>query len=111
MQEKMMILEMIKDNKINVDEGVKLLNAVGAPSSPFNNFTNNMKTKINNATTSDKQKFKENTQAFFNKTEQTFDDVANYMKDLFSSDNSNVSTNKTGDTSQDVINVTPTNQN
>lgn len=98
MQEKTMILEMIKDGKINVDEAVKLLYALNSTkSSPkeefeqnlhkfsknMDNFAKDIKYKFNDLTKNDGAKFKENTQNFFNKTGEVLDDFANSVKDFF----------------------------
>lgn len=92
MQEKSMILSMVKDGIINVDEAVKLLNALNSSkltpkeeleqnlykfSKNFDNFTKDVKHKFNDFTN------KENTQTFFNKTNEIFDDFTNSLKGLF----------------------------
>lgn len=99
MQEKTMILEMVKDGKINVDEAVKLLYALNStktsPKEEFeqnlhkfsknmDNFAKDIKYKFNDLAKNDGAKFKENTQNFFNKTGEVIDDFANSLKDLFS---------------------------
>ena len=98
MQEKTMILEMVRDGKINVDEAVKLLYALNSTkSSPkeefeqnlhklsknMDNFAKDIKYKFNDLAKNDSAKFKESTQNFFNKTGEVIDDFANSLKDLF----------------------------
>ena len=105
--ERMMILEMIKDGKISVDDGVKLLNAINKnSSSSFGDFTNDLKYKIYNIPKPDTTKIKQNTQAFFNKTEEIFDDFTKSVRDFFNTNN-NTQNNPTINVEQ----VTPTNDN
>ncbi len=102
--ERMMILEMIKDGKISVDDGVKLLNAINKNnSSSFGDFKNDLKYKI---TKPDSTKIKQNTQAFFNKTEEIFDDFTKSVKDFFNTNNSNQN-----NTTTNVEQVEPINDN
>ncbi len=95
--ERMMILEMVKDGKISVDDGVKLLNAINKNNcSSFNDFTSDIKYKIHNMPKPNTEKIKQNTQAFFNKTEEIFDDFTKSVKDFFNSNNnSNENTSTT----------------
>lgn len=105
MQEKTMILEMVKDGKINVDEAVKLLYALNSTkSSPkeefeqnlykfsknIDNFAKDIKYKFNDLTKNDAIKLKENTQNFFNKTGEVLDDFTNSLKDFFTSSSQEV---------------------
>ena len=88
--ERMMILEMVKDGKISVDDGVKLLNAINKNSSNvFNDFSNDLKYKINHLPKPDANKIKQNTQAFFNKTEEIFEDFTKSVKDFFNTPDTN----------------------
>lgn len=99
--EKIMILEMVKDGKITVDEGVKLLNAIKQPTnSNFDDFTTDLKYKFQNIPKPDKEKIKKNAQCFFNKTEELFDDFTKSVKDF-------LGTNST----QDVIQNTQSSEN
>ena len=101
MNERIMILEMVRDGKISVDDGVKLLNAINKnTSSGFEDFTNDLKYKFNNIPKPDTNKIKQNTQAFFNKTEEIFDDFTQSIKDFFTPDDK-----INQDNSDNVINV------
>lgn len=107
-QEKEMILEMVKDNKITVDDAVKLLNAINKKNNSLSKFdfedgfykvsyavdkfSKDLKNKINNLYKNDGNKFKENTQVFFHKTEEFFDEFSKSIKDFFKM---NVSQNNT----------------
>nr|WP_317356628.1 hypothetical protein [uncultured Tyzzerella sp.] len=103
--ERMMILEMVKDGKITVDDGVKLLNAINkSSSSNFDDFANDIKYKINNIPKPNSQKIKQNTQAFFNKTEEIFDDFTKSVKDFFNTNNTQQQDNN------QTININPVDQ-
>ncbi len=103
--ERMMILEMVKDGKITVDDGVKLLNAISkSSSSNFDDFANDIKYKINNIPRPNSQKIKQNTQAFFNKTEEIFDDFTKSVKDFFNTNNTQQQDNN------QTININPVDQ-
>ncbi len=94
--ERMMILEMVKDGKISVDDGVKLLNAIKQPTnSNFDDFTSDIKYKFQNIPKPDAEKIKENAQVFFNKTEEMFEEVGKTLKEFFSPNQNNQ--NKTQD--------------
>ncbi len=106
MNERIMILEMIKDGKISVDDGVKLLNAVNKnSSSSFEDFTNDIKYKFNNIPKPDAQKIKQNTKEFFNKTEEVFDDLTKSIKDFFTQNEKKDYDSSNDDRSNDVINL------
>ena len=102
--ERIMILEMIKDGKISVDDGVKLLNALNKNSSSnFNDFKNDLKYKFNNIPKPNTEKIKEGAQVLFNKTEVLFDDFTKSVKDFF-----NTNEIKENNTQEDkVININP----
>lgn len=107
--ERIMILEMVKDGKITVDEGVKLLNAINKNnSSNFDDFANDLKYKINNMYKPNTQKIKQNTQAFFNKTEEIFDDLTKSVKDFFNSNTTMQNDNQNkNDSDNNVIHINP----
>ncbi|WP_317367155.1 hypothetical protein [uncultured Tyzzerella sp.] len=106
--ERMMILEMIKDGKISVDDGVKLLNALNKNnSSNFDDFANDIKYKIYNMPKPNTEKIKENAQIIINKTEGLFDDFTKSIKDFFNTSNEPSNTNYNTTT----INVDPVDNN
>lgn len=111
--ERMLILEMVKDGKISVDEGVKLLNAINKNnSSDFENFTNDLKCKLNNIPKPDTEKIKQNTQAFLNKTEEFIDDFAKSVRDFFNTnDNDDNNVNSQQNQTINVEQVEPNNTN
>lgn len=106
--ERMMILEMVKDGKITVDDGVKLLNAINKNnSSNFDDFAHDLKYKINNMSKPNTQKIKQNTQAFFNKTEEIFDDLTKSVKDFFNSNTTMQNNNQNKNDNDNVIHINP----
>ncbi|WP_250277469.1 SHOCT-like domain-containing protein [[Clostridium] colinum] len=110
--ERIMILEMVKENKISVDDGVKLLNAINKNSSSnFEDFKNDLKYKFDNMPKPDTTKIKQNTQAVFNKTEELFDEFAKSIKDFFNTSNTNNNTqNNDNNTTINVEPVEPENK-
>lgn len=106
--ERMLILEMVKDGKISVDDGVKLLNAINKNNSNiFEDFSSDLKYKINHFPKPDASKIKQNTQSFFNKTEEMFEDFTKSVKDFFNTSN----TEDFKDNNNETINVNPVNDN
>ena len=86
----MMILKMVEDNKVSVDDAVKLINAVNKnKNSNFEDFADDLKFKFNNMPKPNKEKIKKNAQTFFNKTEEIFDEVTNSIKDFFNTNDLN----------------------
>ena len=87
MNERIMILEMVKNNKISVDDAVKLLNAINKnKNSSFDDFNEQLKYKFNNITKPNTNKIKENTQYIFNKSEEIFGDIKKSFREFFNSD-------------------------
>lgn len=81
--EKIMILEMVKEGTITVDDGVKLLNALSKTNQNFEDFAKDLKYKINNIPKPNANKIKQNAQIFFDKTEDIFDEMAKNIKGFF----------------------------